>query len=83
MKQANGNQYLGEFDTNGLFTGYSILNFNNGNSYHGDFFNGIMQGAGVMKYKNGDKFTGEFRQGRLHEGLMDFAEENESYVGQW
>ena len=42
MKQSNGNQYLGEFDTKEQFTGYSIMNFHNGNSYHGDFLNGIM-----------------------------------------
>ena len=34
-----------------------------------------------MKYKNGDKFTGVFRDGKIHEGLMNFAYENESYSG--
>lgn len=39
-----------------------------------------------MKYKNGDKFTGSFRNGKIHEGLMNFggnSGDDESYLGQW
>lgn len=65
-------EYIGQLDSEGLYTGYSQLMIANGNKYHGDFEAGVKHGNGVMRYMNGDKFTGEFKDGKIHEGQMIF-----------
>ena len=34
-----------------------------------------------MRYPNGDKFTGLFAEGKMSEGEMIYAADQESYIG--
>ena len=47
---ADGSEYRGEFDSNGLKTGYSRMHYFNQTSYTGEFKNGLRHGFGILTY---------------------------------
>ncbi len=40
---------------------HGVLEYSNGDSYHGCFVNDLREGGGLMVYKNGDVYSGKTR----------------------
>ena len=47
---ADGSEYKGAFDSDGLKTGYSRIQYFNQTSYTGEFRNGLRHGFGILTY---------------------------------
>ena len=53
-------EYIGEYDSEDLRTGFGILKWSNGCSLKGYFKRGRINGWGILTFSNNDIFRGEF-----------------------
>ena len=92
---ANGDEYEGYLDKNGIPHGKGKSTYKNGDIYEGNFNNGEIHGKGKMTYKNGDIYEGTwknslphgkgkitYKDGEIYEGNLNYGEkESRIFVG--
>jgi len=65
-----------------LFGPPGSIDYNDGSSYAGGWFEGLMHGKGALIYKNLNCLVGEFQDGRIHNGAgYCRLESGGSYMG--
>ena len=63
--------------------GQGIYNFNNGETYVGEFKNDLREGIGIYYYKDGSSYNGNWEKDKKHGyGIYSYPD-NEAYVGEW
>jgi hypothetical protein len=73
----------GLVDANDQYVGYGRIEYYNGDSFEGKFWNGLYDGRGTKEYANGDRYDGNWNEGRYNElGRKEYAN-GDWYQGDW
>ena len=66
------------------YTGKALAQYQNGDTYEGDFLDGKREGRGVYRYaSNGEKYDGDYKENEKHGlGRMTYSKAGE-YNGFW
>ncbi|MDY6919329.1 MAG: C13 family peptidase [Pseudomonadota bacterium] len=71
---ADGAQYTGPLNAEGVAHGWGTLRWNNGDEYQGQFADGLMQGHGSFDSPQRYRYAGQFHQGVMHgQGEIHFS----------
>jgi len=78
---ANGDEYEGYLDKNGIPHGKGKRTYKNGDIYEGNFNNGEINGKGKITYTDGEIYEGNFNNGGIHgKGKITYTD-GEIYEG--
>lgn len=82
IKKSSNELYFGYFKA-GLFDGYGLFIYENGDYYQGEFQEDLRNGFGVFKYKEGGIYTGDWVNDEM-EGNGKYEYKNGDYYdGEW
>jgi hypothetical protein len=83
MKIKGEGIYQGNF-VDGMYQGFGVFDWDNGNRYEGEWKMNLMDGKGVMTYKNKDEYEGDFCEG-MKDGYGKFTDARSLmvYKGPW
>jgi len=76
-------QYIGDYDDNGMKTGFGILKWPNGIIFKGYFKKDHINGWGIIIYLNKDIFKGQFSDDKANGFGNYFYKNGKSKVGYW
>lgn len=76
-------QYKGDLDPDGKRSGIGQINWEDGNTYTGEWSNNKPNGKGSAKYANGDSYEGEVRNGKRNGQGKYIHRNGDMYIGEY
>ena len=80
---ADGSQYIGDVDAEGLLSGSGRLTWGNGVEYRGEFEHGLFNGTGTLTAPHSHTYEGSFVDGYEHGQGKLSLEDGTTYTGEF